>query len=141
MPIKTGIRMEIRMTNIILAVAFVAEAVFATYCIITKSNQRRVRSFVRIGALTTFVLLTLVSIIRWSFRWYGLAALLSIWAMLGAWALIGKKAEKDSYKARSIVRRAIQTLLLVCLAISPALIFPQYRPPKVTGKYEVATEL
>jgi hypothetical protein len=141
MPIKTGIRMEIRMTNIILAVAFVAEAVFATYCIITKSNQRRARSFVRIGALTAFGLVTLVLAIQWSFRWYGLATLLSIWAVLGAWALIGKRAEKDGYKARSIARRAIQTLLLVCLAISLALIFPQYRPPKVTGKCEVATEL
>jgi dienelactone hydrolase len=131
--------MGISMTDIILTVAFVTEAAFATYCIITKSNQRRIRSFVRIGALTAFVLLTLVSAIQWSFRWYGLTALLSIWAVLGAWTLIGKKAEKNDYKARSIVRRAIQTLLLVYLAILPALIFPQHRPPKVTGKYEVAT--
>jgi dienelactone hydrolase len=131
--------MGITMTDIILTVAFVTEAAFATYCIITKSNQRRVRSFVRIGALTAFVLLTLVSAIQWSFRWYGLTALLSVWAVLGAWTLIGKKAERNDSKTRSIVRRAIQTLLLVYLAILPALIFPQHRPPKVTGKYEVAT--
>ncbi len=127
------------MTDIILTVAFVTEAAFATYCIITKSNQRRVRSFVRIGALTAFVLLTLVSAIQWSFRWYGLTALLSVWAVLGAWTLIGKKAERNDYKTRSIVRRAIQTLLLVYLAILPALIFPQHQSPKVTGKHEIAT--
>ena len=30
-------------------------------------------------------------------------------------------------------------LLLVVIAVIPALIFPQYKLPKVTGKYEVAT--
>jgi predicted dienelactone hydrolase len=32
-------------------------------------------------------------------------------------------------------------LLLVFIAVAPALIFPQYQPPKVTGKHPVATAL
>jgi dienelactone hydrolase len=131
--------MGIGIADIIVAVALLTEAAFATYCIITKSNQRRVRSFVRIGALGAFVLFALVSVIQWSFRWYGLAALLFVWAVLGTWALIARKTERKPYKAGLVVLRAIGTLLLVCLAITPALVFQQHRPPKVTGKYEVAT--
>jgi dienelactone hydrolase len=131
--------MGITMTSIILMVAFVTEAAFATYCIITKSNQRRVRSFVRIGALAAFVLLTLVSAIQWSFRWYGLAVLLFVWAVLGTWALIAKRAEKKDYKAVFVVLRGIGTLLLVCLTIVPALVFRQTKLPPPTGAHPVAT--
>jgi dienelactone hydrolase len=127
------------MADIILTVVFIVEAAFAIYCINTKSNQRRVRSFIRIGALAAFVLFTLVSVIQWSFRWYGLAALLFVWAVLGAWTLICKKTEKNDYQTKPVVRRAIRALLLVCLAMVPALIFPQYQLPRMTGQYHVAT--
>jgi dienelactone hydrolase len=127
------------METIILNIAFIIELAFAIYCGVTKSNQRRVRNFMRIGALVAFVLLSLATVLHWGFRWYGLATLLLVWALLGAWALIGKKAENTDYKTRVIVRRAIRTLLLIVLALIPALIFPQYRPPKVTGTHPVAT--
>lgn len=126
------------MGTIILGVAFVIEVVFAIYRIITKSNQRRVRSFVRIGAFAAFVLLTSVSVIQWSFRWYGLALLLFIWAALGAWGLIRRREKKD-YKVMLVVFKAVGTLLLIFLVLTPALIFPQYKLPRVTGQYEVAT--
>lgn len=127
------------MGTLILTIAFIVEAAFATYCIVTKSNQRRVRNFVRIGALVAFVLLALVSVIHWGFRWYGLATLLLVWAALGAWALIGKKAENADYKTRRIIRLALRTLLLVFVAIIPALVFPQNKLPPMTGTHPVAT--
>jgi predicted dienelactone hydrolase len=123
----------------LLVVALVVEAGFATYCIVTKSNQRRMRSYIRIGALAAFIVCTLASIIRWDFRWYALAALLAVWAVLGAWALIRNRTPKDDYRPEPIVGRTIGTLLLVFLALSPALIFPQDRAPKVTGTHPVAT--
>ena len=85
------------------------------------------------------LLFTLVSVIQWSFRWYLLAALLLVWAALGAWTLIRKKEEKKEYKTSRIVFKAIAMLLLVVIAVTPALIFPQYKLPKMTGKHEVAT--
>ena len=127
------------MGTTLLIVALVIEAAFATYCIITKSNQKKIRSFVRIGAFAAFVIFTLVSVIQWSFRWYGLAALLLVWAALGAWTLIRKKEEKKEYKTGRIVFNAIAMLLLIIIAVTPALIFPQHKLPKMTGKYEVAT--
>jgi len=127
------------MGTTLLIIALVIEAAFATYCIITKSNQKKIRSFVRIGAFAAFVIFTLVSVIQWSFRWYGLAALLLIWAALGAWTLIRNKEEKKEYKTGRIVFNAIAMLLLIVIAVTPALIFPQHKLPKMTGKYEVAT--
>jgi dienelactone hydrolase len=127
------------MGTIILIITFVTEAAFATYCILTKSNQERVQSFIRIGAFAAFVLFTLVSVIQWSFRWYLLAALLLVWAVLGAWTLVRKKEEKKEFRAGRTVLSAIGTFLLVLIVLIPALIFPQYTPPKVTGKHAVAT--
>src|SRR5512146_1551733 len=101
------------MGTVILIIAFVVETAFATYCVVTKSSQEKVKSLLRIGALAAFVLLTLASVIQWSFRWYGLAALLLLWAALGVWTLVRKKAEKKDATAGRIVLKAIAMLLLV----------------------------
>ena len=130
---------RIVMGTIILIIAFITETAFATYCVITRSKQEKVRSFIRIGALAAFILFTLVSVIQWSFRWYGLAALLFVWAALGAWTLVGRKAEKKEFSAGRTVVNAITMLLLVCIAVTPALILPQFTLPKPTGKHEIAT--
>ena len=127
------------MGTIVLVIALVIEAAFATYCVITKANQTKVRSLVRIGALAAFVVFTLASVIQWSVRWYMLAALLLVWAVLGAWTLLRKKEEDKDYKAGQVVFKAIGVLLLVVFAVTPALILPQYKLPPTTGKYEVVT--
>jgi dienelactone hydrolase len=127
------------METLILIVAFVIEIAFAIYCIITKSNQEKVSSYIRIGALVAFLVLTLTSLIHWSFLWFGLALLLFIWAVLGVWTLIRKKNDRNIYKAGSILRRAMVGLLLVVIVMVPNLIFPQHQQPKMTGKHPVAT--
>ena len=115
------------------------EAAFAAYCIITKSNQEKVGSCIRIGAFAGFVLFTLTAVIEWNLRWYGLAALLFVRAALGAWTLIRSQADKKEYRGRRIMFRAVAMLLLVVIAVSPALIFPQYQAVEATGEYEAAT--
>jgi hypothetical protein len=127
------------MGTTILIIAFIAEAIFATYCIVTRSNQRRVRNFERIGALAAFILMALASVIHWGFRWYLLALLLLVWAVMGAWALIRRKVDHGDYKTPRIVGKAIMTLLLVFVAITPALVFPQNKLPPMTGTHPVAT--
>jgi dienelactone hydrolase len=127
------------MATYILIIACVIEAALATYCMVTKSNQKKFRSIVRIGALAAFAIFTLVSIIEWNSRWYGLTALLLVWAVLGVWTLISKQAEKKAYSTRHGVVNAIGMLLLVAIAVTPALIFPQHELLKTTGKYQVAT--
>jgi dienelactone hydrolase len=119
----------------------IIEAAFVTYSIVTKSDQKTVRSYLRITALALFVLFALLSVIKWSFRWYLLAALLPVWAARGVWWLVRKPTEKKAYRVAPAISRATLMLLLVFIAVTPALIFPQYQPPKVTGKHPVVTAL
>ena len=79
------------MEKLILIIAVILETGFAAYCIATKSSQKKIRNWMRVSAFTTFVLLALLSIIHWGFTWYLLAALLFIWAILGAWGLLRRK--------------------------------------------------
>ena len=127
------------MGMIILMAELVIEIAFATYCVITKSNQGKLRSYLRIGAFAVFILLTLVSVIQWGSRWYLLAILLLVWAALGLWALLRKQDQVKPFQARTILFKAIATLLLVIIVLTPALIFPQYKLPPMTGKYPVTT--
>ncbi len=127
------------MGTIILIVAFITEATFTIYRILTKSNQEKVKSVIRIGAFAAFVLFTLLSVIQWGARWYLLAALLLVWATLGAWTLFRKKVEKREFRIGRTVLSAIGAFLLILIVLIPAFIFPQYTPPKVTGQHAVAT--
>jgi len=127
------------MGTAILLIAFVIEAAFVTYCIVTKSDQPKVRSIIRVGAFGAFVVFTLVAVIQWTFRWYALAALLLIWAGLGAWTLMRRQTEQKPYRAGPGLVRAVAMLLLVAVAVTPALIFPQYKLPPQTGQYAVTT--
>lgn len=129
------------MGSLILLIALVVEVAFAAYCLVTKSNQEKVKGYIRIGALAAFILFTLVSVIRWNFTWYLLAALLFLWAVLGVWLLLRRPAEKKGYKALPTVVRAVAGLILVFIAVTPALVFPQHQQPKVTGKHPVTTAL
>jgi dienelactone hydrolase len=129
------------MGTLILLITLVIEVAFTTYCLITKSIQEKVKSYIRIGAFAAFVLFTLVSVIHWNFTWYLLAALLFIWAALGAWTLLRKPVEKKDLKPFPAVLGAIGALLLVAITITPSLVFPQHPQPPVTGKHPVTTAL
>jgi dienelactone hydrolase len=129
------------MGTLILIVALLIEVAFTAYRLITKSSQGRLKSYIRIGAFAAFVLFALVSVIRWNFSWYLLAALLFIWTLVGAWSLLRKPVERKEFKAFPTVLRALGGMLLVFIALTPALIFPQHPQPSVTGKHPVATAL
>lgn len=127
------------MGTIVFILAALIEIALAVYCIATKSNQKRTRSWIRIGAFATFFFFTLISVIEWSFQWKLLAAILLIWAIIGAQSLIRKKEEKKEPKRVGIIFKALAMLLILIIAVAPALMFPQYEPPQVTGGYKVST--
>ncbi|TQR44644.1 alpha/beta hydrolase [Paenibacillus popilliae] len=127
------------MGNIILIIAVVCEVAFALFRICTRSYQKKIKAVIRIGAFAAFLIFTLASVIEWSFRWMGLGLLLFVWALLGVWTLIRSKEEHKEYKSSRVIRNAIAMLMLVVIAIIPALVFPQYHLLPVTGKYQVAT--
>jgi len=129
------------MGTIIIIAALVVEAAYTAFRLLTRSNQEKAKSWIRIAALAAFVLLTLVSVIRWNFTWALLAALLFIWALRGAWTLLRRPAGKKGFKAFPTILRAIGALLLLVVCVTPALIFPQHPRLPVTGRHPVATAL
>ena len=125
------------MGKLILIIAILVEIIFTVYCIETKDNQARIRSWLRISSFVLFIALALISIIEWSFRWYSLFAVLLVLAVIGGIRLLTQKFGKRPYKTSRTVLKGINMLLMLTFAIIPTLIFPRYKLPKMTGTYEV----
>ncbi|MGE7692525.1 alpha/beta hydrolase family protein [Lysinibacillus sp. NPDC094177] len=123
----------------LLLVALIFEITFDIYCIVTKKNHKKIKSWIRIAIFIVFAILTVSSVIVWSFRWVMLAILLFLLALNGTVSLIHKKTNSKPYKTSSIVWKSIMMILTFVFALSPAIIFPQHPSPKVTGEYKVAT--
>lgn len=123
---------------IIIIIALAIEVAFMAYAVRTEGNQDKLRSRVRIGAFVLFVAFTLPSIIEWSFRWYLLAILLSILAVIGVVRLRTDKFGKKPYQKWRVVIKGMAMWMLVTVAALPAVIFPQFANPVMTGALEVA---
>ncbi|PLS18040.1 alpha/beta hydrolase [Bacillus sp. M6-12] len=127
------------MGTLILFIALIFEIAFAVYCMITKQNHKKLKNWIRIAVFIAFVILTLSSVIVWSFRWVMLAMLLFILAVKGTASLIRNKTNNQKYKTSSFVWNSIIMIFATVFALAPAIVFPQHKSPKVTGEYEVAT--
>ena len=127
------------MGTALLVVISAIELALMAYSLITRSHQERVRSVVRIAALVAFALCLATGIIPWGARWIGLAGLLFVQAVHGLWALRRARGRAGGYRAAAVVRRTLGALLLILVAISPALLFPPYEPLAATGPYAVDT--
>lgn len=127
------------MGTLLFCIALMMETGLAAYSLGTKHTHPKVRSWARITAFAAFIALTLLSVIDWGFQWFLCAVLLFILACIGMVSLIRPKANPHEFRSFSIVSKTILMLLALTLAFAPVLVFPQYEPPQVTGKYKVAT--
>ena len=127
------------MGTTLLVVFSAIELALMAYSLITRSRPERVRSVIRIAALGAFCLGVAAAVIPWGARWIGLVGLLCVQAVHGLWTLRGSRGPDGGYRAATAVGRAIGALLLLLVAISPALVFPPYEPLPATGPYAVAT--
>lgn len=109
------------------------------YCLVAHARQEKARSVLHTVIYALFSLLAMTSVIQWNLRWYGLAALLFVWAASGIISLFKQSGRDREFQARRVILKTVSALLLVLIAITPALIFPQYELPEVTGNYEVGT--
>ena len=99
----------------------------AVISIMTKSHQRKARSIVRIAELAGLILMAVVAVIDWGFRYYAFAVLLFILATIGAMRLIRNRNESKSFKAKRVVLNALATVALIFVAALRAILFPEYR--------------
>lgn len=123
----------------IFAAAAVIELALAVFCITTGSNHDKLRSITRIGMFAVFLLLILLQIIDWSWRYYALGAVLFLLAIIGAASLARKDRERSSHRPAQVVLRAAGMTLLFFTLTLPAIIFADYEIVAVSGDYEVVS--
>lgn len=124
---------------LLLLIAIVLEFGFAVYCIVTKDHHHRFRNWGRVAGFAALVILVVTSVIVWSFRWVLFATLCTILAIIGVISLVRNRPSNRVFRiSRVMIKTAVMTILLF-LALGPAVVFPQNKPPAVTGPYEVTT--
>lgn len=123
----------------IIILVFIFELIFTVYCIKTKDNQNKFKSWVRIATFITFTGFSLTHIIDWGFQWYLLGALLLIFAIISRFKLFANKFGKKPYESWRVIIRGIFMVIIFSFVTMPAIVFPQYKEPEITGKYKVNT--
>jgi len=123
---------------LLFIIILIFEIAFAAYCIVTKQNHKKIKSYSRIAAFIAFVVLVLSPIMTWSFRWVMLSILLLLLAIKATISLIRNK-ENNTYKPIKTVLKSIAIIVVTIVSLAPAIVFPQHQSPKVTGEYEIAT--
>ncbi len=127
---------------LVLLVLLGIEIGFMICCIVTKSYQEDKKNIFRISLLTLFILLVFMKIIQWNFRWYLLLMFLLIKLVTGIrYYIIDKKRlkEKKIFNKKRVIISFIRNVILLVIAITPAIIFPQFRSIEVTGDKQITT--
>lgn len=124
----------------VFIIAFGIESLLLIYGLVTRSYQRKIWSYVHIGAFLTFALLVLFSLIQWNFRWYGLAVLLLLLTLHGLWTIRKAETQPQQFKAKAVIIKAFSIILLVFLVMIPAMLFPVYETIPTTGNYPIETQ-
>ncbi len=124
---------------ILLIIASVVEVIWGIFCIKSKSSNRRIKSWINIGEFGIFLILIVLDVVQWSFRWYLFGGILLARAIMSIITLISRKYNSKAFRPIRFAFKTVAIVLIMVLALMPAMIFPQYRLPQVTGKYEVKT--
>ncbi|MBV1757172.1 MAG: alpha/beta hydrolase [Dethiosulfatibacter sp.] len=125
----------------ILLTAIIVEISLAVVCFAKQSNRVKARNIIRIVSFAGFVLLAVLPVIDWSMRYYALATLLLVLAIIGTIRLIYGTEDKRRYSAKYIILKAIGMMVLFFVVTLPAIAFPQNKTIiDVTGDYQTLTK-
>lgn len=122
---------------ITLVLLLALETFFLVWSIKTKNSHTEEKGVISVALLVLLGLLLGTGIFEWSFRYVAILFVLIIQAIWGTVILIRRKEEK--YRLRRSIVRFIRNSLILTLALLIAIIFPQYKQPDITGRYEVTT--
>ena len=129
------------MEMLLLLVLILTEIGFAAFAMsgkITRGEWAKRRLCVSAVELVTFLVMTLLPGIDFSFRFKGVLVILVLQLIISAifW-LIRRKKETAKGKP-SIVIRTVLGILIISLAMIPAFIFTDYHGRPLSGEYSVA---
>lgn len=122
---------------ITLVLLLALEIFFLVWSMMTRNNHRKEKGIISIALLALLVLLLVTGVFEWSFRYAALLFLLVIQALVGV-VILARKNEKE-YSLKKNITRFARNCLILPMALSLAILFPQYEQPVATGDYEIAT--
>ncbi|QNO15400.1 alpha/beta hydrolase [Alkalicella caledoniensis] len=124
---------------IIFLTGLLIEIALLIYCVISQSQQQKVKGIIRIMTLVLFAILIPLQVIQWSFRYYFITVFLFAMGLRGLVTISRKSGIKGSFKPSIIIRNTIVRVIFFFIATLPAILFPQYDILPTTGSYEVST--
>lgn len=125
------------MGTIILIALFTVELFFLAWTMKSKANHTMEKGVIRIAELMLLGILLLTGVFEWDFRYFVILAVLIIQSSISVIVLL-KRTEKP-YKPIKNIFGSVGTGFLYIFAMIPAIVFPQYTQPVITGGYEIET--
>ncbi|WP_167956529.1 alpha/beta hydrolase family protein [Anaerosporobacter faecicola] len=127
------------MEKIFLITLILFEIGFVIFSLVKGSRQDQIRNKVRVCGFLVFLILAITPILSFSFRWYMVAILLLLYAIIGGVKLY-KATPSKPFRKGKVVLQGILMCILFFFACVPGLVFPDYKPIASTGMYDVATK-
>jgi len=124
---------------ITLLLAIFVQIGYTIFCIYKNEAQPMIKNTLRVCSFGLLSLLLLLGVYQWGFRWIPLLLLLALFAIIGIVYFVKKPVSKKPFRPYKSICSCIVSILLLALCISPSIIFPQNKPPKLTGEYSIAT--
>lgn len=127
---------------ILLIITVTVEVGFCVWALWTKEFHAKEKLVVRLGGSLILTVGLLTGVLDGLFRYGGFLAVLLIQVLLCAlYSYRGRKGKRAAKPFRKGGRIAvlIGNLALYLLILFPAILFPQYEEPRVTGTHEIAT--
>lgn len=129
------------MVKLLLLVLVLTEIGFAAFALsgkFTRGEWAMRRLCVSAVELVTYLVMTLLPGIDFSFRFRGILAILVLQLVISAFFWFIRR-ENETVKGKpSIVIRAVAGIILISLAMAPAFIFTDYNGRPLSGKFNVA---
>lgn len=125
-------------TILLIGLLFMEEIFFLIWNLKEKKKHHREKMIIRLIGAALLILLMALSLLQGMDRYGMLIALFLVQALIGFFATRRKKQE--TLKVSGQIVRFLGSLVLYTFALLPAILFPQYKEPKVTGAYSVAIE-
>lgn len=120
----------------IFALLILIELGFLVTSLIKKNNFKKQRAIAWICFSIIFSLLLLSPLIDWSIKWMILTTILIIQTILGIIRIV-KKKENSTIKNGKSLLLSIGRIMMIIIALTPVILFPQFEHIKRTGPYEV----
>lgn len=128
---------------IMLIIAVAVQIGYAVFCIIKGEKSDRIKHILRLALTVLFIGFILLFGHGWSFQWTMLMITMAVLLLISfVQVLLAKKRamKKKPFRKWRVILAAMGSCIYLFIGLLPAIVFPPYEHPVVTGDYEVAYE-